>query len=70
MLRAKGTIKKSVSVAKLEKIRMTRADGGQGNAGRTTEIYKINVHYEGGVGPPSVVLKTTNLSPEFYAKRV
>jgi len=46
MLRVKGIIKKNVSVRKLEKEILQRADGGTGKAGRYTELYRIHAHYD------------------------
>lgn len=70
MLRAKGTIKKSVSVIKMDKERMGRADGTQGPAGRYTEVYRLNIKYEGGVGPATAIVKLPSLSTEHHEKRI
>jgi len=70
MLRVKGIIKKSVSVRKIDKEILQRADGGTGKAGRYTELYRLHASYEGGEGPSSMIIKLCPLSPEFHEKRV
>jgi hypothetical protein len=70
MLRAKGTIKKSCSVSKFEKDRLKRGDGIEGFAGRYNDFYRLRIHYEGGSGPPTAIVKLPKLGQEFYEKRV